>query len=58
MVTRSHRVFGYGAKFCRGRKCVFCGAFRVNRTRRRYVKWRTCRRQKILAKLRREIATL
>ncbi|MGZ9133341.1 MAG: IS1595 family transposase [Nitrospira sp.] len=58
MVTGSHRVFGCAANFLRGRKCVFCGSFRVNRTRRGYVKCRTCRRQKSLAKLRREIAIL
>ena len=58
MVTGLHRIFGCAANFLRGRKCVFCGAFRVNRTRRGYVKCRTCRRQKSLAKLRREIAIL
>ncbi len=58
MVTGPHRIFGCAANFLRGRKCVFCGAFRVNRTRRGYVKCRTCRRQKSLAKLRREIAIL
>ena len=58
MVTGLHRIFGCAANFLRGRKGVFCGAFRVNRTRRGYVKCRTCRRQKSLAKLRREIAIL
>ena len=58
MVTESHRVFGCAANFLRGRKCVFCGLFRVNRTRRGYIKCRTCRREKSLAKLRREIAIL
>lgn len=58
MVTGSHRVFGCAANLLRGRKCVFCWSFRVNRTQRGYVKCRTCRRQKSLAKLRREIAIL
>jgi hypothetical protein len=58
MVTGPHRVFGCAANLLRGRKCVFCWSFRVNRTRRGYVTCRTCRRQKSLAKLRREIAIL
>ncbi len=58
MVTGSHRVFVCAANFLRGRKCVFCGSFRVNRTRRGYITCRSCRRQKSLAKLRRKIAIL
>jgi transposase len=58
MVTGSHQVFGCAANLLRGRKCVFCGSFRVNRTRRGYVQCRTCRRQKSLAKLRRKMAIL
>lgn len=58
MVTRAHRVFGCAANFLRCHKCVCCGSFRVNRTRRGYVTCRACRRQKSLKKLRREIAIL
>ncbi|HMS82139.1 MAG TPA: hypothetical protein PKD12_00635 [Nitrospira sp.] len=58
MVTGLHRAFGCAANFLRGRKCVFCGLFRVTQTRRGHVKCRPCRRQKNLAKLRREIAIL
>ena len=58
MVTGHNRVFGCAANLLRGKKCVFCGSFKVNRTRRGYVKCRKCSKQKSLAKLRREIAIL
>lgn len=58
MLTGAHRVFGCAANFLRGRTGVFCGSFRVNRTRRGYVNCRICRRQKHLAKRRREMAML
>jgi transposase len=58
MVAGQNRIFGCAANFLRGKKCVFCGSFKVNRTRRGYVKCRKCDKQKSLAKLRREIAIL
>lgn len=58
MVTGQNRVFGCAANLLRGKKCVFCGSFKVNRTRRGYVKCRKCGKQKSLAKLRREIAII
>lgn len=58
MVTGQNRVFGCAANFWRGKKCVFCGSFKVNRTRCGYVKCRKCGKQKSLGKLRREIAIL
>lgn len=51
-------VFRCAANFLRGRKCVFCGSFKVNRTRRGYVKCRACGKQKSAAKLRREISII
>ena len=58
MVTGATKVFGCGANFLRGKKCVFCGSFRVNRTRRGYVKCRKCGAQKSLKRLRREISII
>lgn len=58
MVAGQNRIFGCAANFLRGKKCAFCGSFKVNRTRRGYVKCRKCNKQKSLAKLRREIAIL
>jgi transposase len=60
MVTGKKNVFGCAANFLRGRKCVFCGSFKVVRTARGYVKCRRagCGRSKSLARLRREIAIL
>ena len=57
MVTGPHRIVGCAANFCVAAR-VCCGACRVNRTRRGYVQCGTCRRQKSLAKLRREMAIL
>ena len=51
-------VFGCAANFLRGKKCVFCGSFKVNRTKCGYVKCRKCKQQKSLQKLRREIAII
>lgn len=54
----SNRVFGCAANFLRGKKCVFCGSYKVNRTRRGYIKCRRCGTQKSLKRLRREIAII
>ena len=53
-------VFNCAANFLRGRKCIFCGSFRVSKTGRGYVRCRkkTCGKQKSLKQLRREIAIL
>ena len=57
--NRSQRsVFGCAANFLKGRKCISCGSFKVNKTARGYVKCRSCSVQKSLARLRREIAIL
>jgi hypothetical protein len=47
MVAGQNRVFGCAANLLRGKKCVFCGSFQVNRTRRGYVsvKWTPLSRQ-------------
>jgi transposase len=60
MVARKKTHFSCAANFLRGRKCVFCGSFKVYRTARGYVKCRNprCGRSKSLARLRREIAIL
>src|SRR3989344_3788164 len=60
MVTGKKNVFGCAANFLRGKKCVFCGSFKVVRTARGYVTCRRagCGRSKRLAPLRREIAIL
>ena len=49
-------VFNCAANFLRGRKCIFCGSFKVFKTRRGYVKCRSCLRQKSLKMVRRELA--
>ena len=56
MVTGQKNVFSCAANFLRGRKCVFCGSFRLSKTRRGYVKCGKCKRQKSLKQLRRELA--
>lgn len=56
MVTRRNNVFGCAANFLRGKKCVFCGSFKVNKTKRGYVRCRVCGKQKSLRKIRTEIA--
>ena len=58
MGTRRLNVFNCAANFLRGRKCIFCGSFKVWRTKRGYVKCRRCKRQKSLKQLRREIAII
>lgn len=55
---RPNTVFSCAANFLRGRKCISCGSFKVNKTARGYVKCRQCGGQKSLARLRREIAIL
>lgn len=44
--------------FSLGRKCVFCGSYKVCKTRRGYVKCNKCKRQKGLKLLRRELQIL
>jgi len=56
--SRQSTVFSCAANFLRGRKCIFCGSFKVNKTARGYVKCRRCDKQKSLTRLRREIAIL
>src|SRR3989338_9607760 len=60
MVTRQKNVFSCAANFERGRKCIFCGSFKTNRTGRGYVRCRnkSCGKQKSLKQLRRELAIL
>jgi len=58
MVTTLNTVFSCSANFLNGRKCVFCGSFKVNKTARGYVKCNLCSKQKSLSKLRREIAII
>lgn len=58
MVTGRHTVFSCCANFLNGRKCVFCGSFKTAKTTRGYVKCMACKKQKSLAKLRREIGIL
>jgi hypothetical protein len=60
MVAREKTHLSCAANFLRGRKCVFCGSFKVYRTARGYVRCRHpgCGRSKSLTRLRREIAIL
>src|SRR6201985_2201131 len=58
MNTVSRNVFSCAANFIRGRKCVFCGSFKVNKTSRQYVKCQHCGKSKSLSKLKREIEIL
>jgi len=55
MVTASNTLFSCAANYLRGRKCIFCGSFKVNRTSRGYTKCRLCHGVKSLRKLKREI---
>ena len=55
MITASNSVFSCAANFLRGRKCVFCGSYKVNKTCRGYVNCKLCRKTKSLSKLKREI---
>ena len=58
MVTGKKNVFGCAANFLRGKKCVFCGSFKVSKTSRGYVRRRNklCGKQKSLKRIRTEIA--
>ena len=58
MVTRKNTTFSCAANLLRGRKCVFCGSFKVCKTKRGYVRCRQkgCEKQKSLKQLRKEIA--
>ena len=58
MVTGRNTVFSCAANFLRGRKCLFCGSFKVLHTSRGYVKCQACGKSKSLTRLRREIAIL
>jgi len=60
MVQGKKNVFSCVANFSRGRKCIFCGSFRICRTQRGYVRCRNraCGKQKSLKQLRREIDIL
>ena len=58
MATGQKSVFSCAANFVRGRKCVFCGSFKVSKTSRGYIRCRnkTCGKQKSLKRIRTEIA--
>src|SRR3989344_4466591 len=60
MVTGQKNVFGCAANFLRGKKCIFCGSFKTNRTKRGYVRCRksSCVKQKSLKQLKRELDIL
>jgi len=58
MVTIRNNIFNCAANFLRGRKCIFCGSFKVYKTRRGYVKCGKCKHQKSLKQLRKEIAII
>lgn len=56
MVMQKKNVFSCEANFLRGRKCIFCGSFKLSKTQRGYLKCAKCKRQKSLNQLRRELA--
>lgn len=58
MVKVKRNVFGCVTNFLRGKKCVFCGSFRTNKTKRGYVKCEKCKKQKSLKRIRTEIAII
>lgn len=58
MVTGRTSVFSCAANFLRGRKCIFCGSFKVIHTSRGYVRCSRCGKSKSLSRLRREIRIL
>jgi transposase len=58
MVTIRNNIFNCAANFLRGTKCIFCGSFKVYKTRRGYVKCGKCKHQKSLKQLRKEIAII
>ena len=60
MVTRRNNVFGCATNFLKGKKCIFCGSFKVYRTSRGYVRCRNkiCGKQKSLAQLKKDLAVV
>ena len=58
MVTGRTSVFSCAANFLRGRKCIFCGSFKLSHTSRGYVRCSRCGKSKSLSRLRREIHIL
>ncbi len=58
MITKKKNVFSCAANFLRGKKCVLCGSFKVNRTARGYVKCRKCHKQRSIKKIRTEIGVV
>ena len=58
MAYGRNNVFGCVANFLRGRKCVFCGSFKVCETGRGYVRCtnKTCKKQKSLKQIKKELA--
>lgn len=58
MVKAKRNVFGCEANFLRGKKCVFCGSFRTNRTERGYIKCEKCKKQKSLKKIKTEFSII
>ena len=58
MVTGKRSHFSCAANFLRGRKCIYCGSFKVHKTARGYAKCGRCGKTKSLVRLRREIAIL
>ncbi len=58
MAQGRNNVFSCAANFLKGRKCVFCGLFKVSRTRRGYIQCRNkpWGKQKSLKRILKEIA--
>ena len=56
MVIGKKNVFGYAANFLRGKKHVFCGTFKINRTGCGCMRCRSCYKTKSLSRVRQEIA--
>jgi len=58
MAQGRKNVFSCAANFLRGKKCVFCGSFKVSKTGRGYLRCRhkNCGKQKSLKRVRTEIA--
>ena len=46
MVIGAHTVFSCATNFLNGRKCVFCGSFKMVKTALSYVKRMLCGKQK------------
>lgn len=51
----SYSKISYHDNFLSGKKCVFCGSFKVCRTKRGYIKCKKCKKQKGSKMLRREL---